>query len=564
LSVPINSVILGTGTIANSAFTSWTPADHIFVDITPQSTKYWTVDTNSGSTQINEQETFYAYGSNGVYTEVSGTLDRIDVRMNLQDSGGLQIISDELSVKLKTDGGIGVDSTGLFVSNYALKFSLSGDSGNDETIIDKEILSITGNSPLATATSATDNITISLSLSSTGGLETTADNKLTLKLNPSGKLSKDSDGLYSQNVSFSISGDNIDTNITQIFNSSEIFTFYGSNAVYSDATSGDSGKIEIGLYLAQNSGLTDAGSALSVLVDSSPGAGNEALTLDANGLSLASSILNSTYGEPTSGAHSTSELYHDKSGALFVCDSGGTPGTWTQLSIGTTFETYDDDPSLDYVLPADADFNGSTRQVGYRIKWRSRFSYKNIQYDTLPWIWFNETANSIKYWVSESKFPIQFGKAFLDGGTFDSNPISVSEGTLTAITTIITANTMAITGEAFYYAYLKSTFDALLFENIYVISEEDTNVSFNYTHDVLNLAHDIGTIAISSGEGIYNYGRALKYFDGEDGFEYSYDLNDKKVLVANFDLFSTEYSHYETTAYCRYVSDADGVITTSP
>jgi hypothetical protein len=43
----------------------------------------------------------------------------------------------------------------------------------------------------------------------------------------------------------------------------------------------------------------------------------------------------STAGRPTSGAHTKGEIYMDSAGALFVCVTGGTPGTWRKVTTTT-------------------------------------------------------------------------------------------------------------------------------------------------------------------------------------------------------------------------------------
>lgn len=564
MTIPSNSILLGTGTISNSAFTSWTPSNYIFVDATPQVLQSWIANTLSGSLTVEEHDTLNLYGQNGINTSVSETENKITYSANIKSDGGLQADSNGLGIKIKTNGGLGVNSTGIFVANNAIDFNLSSDIGDDEQIIDKETLTISVMTGMTSVGSATDVLTVGLSISTTGGLETTPDNKLSLKLSASGKLSKDSDGLYSQPVSFLVSGQTeIVDNIIQTIQESEIFEIYGTNSIYTDNTSGTSGRIEIGMRLDSLPGLTMSGSALAVLVDASPGSGNEAIILDANGLSLASAILNTKYGKPTIGTYATGDFYRDNGGSLFYCDSGGTPGTWSQLSIGVTRVTSDDQDSDNFILPEDSDFNGAQRQRGYRLDWVGGFDYLNEYKNTMPWIWCHESIMPAdrKYWISQSEFPIQFGKLYIPASTENSNPIDVvvSIGSYTDPVPTITVNTVAISAFKAFWSLLENKYDGLFVQDIYASSKVNPTISLNYTYNPFNLKYDLGDLVVASNLGTVAYDGGLEYFiDPAD------ETKSKRIILATFDVFANEYSHRDLSMHCRYINDPDGSLDQTP
>jgi glucose/arabinose dehydrogenase len=41
----------------------------------------------------------------------------------------------------------------------------------------------------------------------------------------------------------------------------------------------------------------------------------------------------STAGKPTTGSHELGELFLDRNGALFVCTTSGSPGTWKTVNV---------------------------------------------------------------------------------------------------------------------------------------------------------------------------------------------------------------------------------------
>jgi len=386
---PANSILLGSGTIVDGSLTTWTPNEDIFVPLS--SITYFKIKDDTENIQyIQSNETLSLIGGNGVETDKTGSLI-LSVSPKLRTNSGLTADTNGLEILLKEYGGLAIDINGLYVeSTTTSDFTLDTDSGSI-IIEDGGDFSILGTTPLVTSVVATDILRINLAKDTQ--VLTVGASGLELILSPTGELEVSVDGLSRTSGNFYVDGDDGSSKI--VTEGDIALSILGTGALN---TSVAANIITTSLAIKSGGGLTTSGGGLTL--DLLAGGG---LVADSGGLYIASYAINTSYGHPISGTHSVGEWFKDASGALWHCDTTGTPGAWSQITVGVSRKS----SGTQYILPLAADFYGSAIPNGYMIKW---VSYPDVtdteSYDnSFTWIWrrdIHDVDGADGYWISEN------------------------------------------------------------------------------------------------------------------------------------------------------------------
>jgi len=398
-SAPLNSIRLGFGVVASSALTSYTTYDESFTALSLSA--YFYLKGNSGITRIvNSKNSVRFAGSDGI--SISNPSDlQFDIDANLYASGGIEELAGGLALKLSPSGGLAKDSDGLYVDTIAAaQFTLSGDSGVDQTITTGNTLSILGSGAIATSINTDKEISITLNLHSESGLQEIND-QLGIKLKADSGLSLSTAGIEKIDSVFYLSAD-VGSNKT--LQSAGTLRIFGQDSITSGRTTGNT--IDVSLVLDSNPGLEQDAAGLKLKLKDGGG-----LELNANGLIDTEYYINNTkYGHPNDEYHEVGDYHRDKSGSLWYCEESGIPGIWTQLDVGNSLEGSE---SAGYELPISTDFYGNFIPPGYKIRWSyinntsSYVSYAN----SFIWSWRLENVeNNIGYWISEDISRVKFKK----------------------------------------------------------------------------------------------------------------------------------------------------------
>lgn len=102
-------------------------------------------------------------------------------------------------------------------------------------------------------------------------------------------------------------------------------------------------------------------------------------------------VRDTKFGPPASGTYVAGDLWIDLAGAVWQCTTGGTPGTWEQITIGNA-ATWSGGGAGD--ITATGQWNGAALLNGYRVRESGEGTW---QYDT-----------TLTRWKSERLFPIAY------------------------------------------------------------------------------------------------------------------------------------------------------------
>jgi len=142
---PANSILLGTGTITGSAFTTFIPSDVFKQSLV--SFRWQLTADNDVKTQINTGDEFAITGDDAMNTTLTSqsgyTRDKMVVDLDLVTNGGLEFIDGKLRVRTKDNYIIYVDDQGRLVGDPA--WFIIGDSGSRQLSESGETMTITGN-----------------------------------------------------------------------------------------------------------------------------------------------------------------------------------------------------------------------------------------------------------------------------------------------------------------------------------------------------------------------------------------------------------------------------------
>jgi hypothetical protein len=156
---PAHSVVLGSGIVENSQFTSFVINDSAFKTTTDAI--LWKLSDQESEEEIYDQDAVLISGGNGIVTSTSFEndennikIEKLNIDVDLADLSGLTFDSDgKMFVKCKSGGVIIIDnldygSTGALIARSpfpSLSWVLLGDSGTGQTVINGSTVQITGN-----------------------------------------------------------------------------------------------------------------------------------------------------------------------------------------------------------------------------------------------------------------------------------------------------------------------------------------------------------------------------------------------------------------------------------
>lgn len=391
---PANSILIGTGNITASAFTTFT--EQTAVTFPPVvTTLLWqlTVDAGVTTQDISDSDTLDFVDDNG--TENSVLNGDVIAKYVLQSSSGLQVDQNQLAILPKPSLTIHTDIDGIYrdiTEVDTFSFTVAGNLGSPQTISKGETLSILGTGAFKT-TSITNGTRIDLNLLSAGGIYVNGSSELAVKVVGGGKLSTGANGLARSLSQFSLVGT---TGTPDTFYEDETIYILGSNAIQTKSEADQ--KLNVDLLLANSteggheSGLKVVNGKLKVAVDPQSN-----IEIGDDGLYVAKRSPAAYYGYPDTGTWVEGDLFTDKSGANWRCITAGSGLTakWLQISVGRSAEVAGT-PNL----PQAATFYGGYRPHSYRI-----LAYDNTTSKIgKVWMWFNwgrENDYEIGFWISE-------------------------------------------------------------------------------------------------------------------------------------------------------------------
>ena len=530
-SAPANSLLLGSGNVSASAFTTWTSNNSAFVSWTTTDRKF-TIQGDSGSGYVHNSDIVTFHNGPGINATVEAP-SKVVFDVNTYAASGISADPTGIFVKLKPGGGLGVGPSGLRTVNGALYFTIQT---NDQVVVPVSgtlPLTITGTAPLSTSATGNNTVHIALALTTNGSFD---DSTNTLVVKRGARIAQDNTGLKRTLSSFTIS-DSL-ANTQTITEQNTLFVQSNTNhAILTDTTNPNSGEVDVSLALQTNGGLDQSAGDLEVLLKTNGG-----VLSGVSGLYLPNNSLGATYGPPIANVHYAGEPYRDAGGALWLCTVLGTPGTWMQVNAAISYSV---DGSNNPRLPIDSEFATGARLVGYRCRWTSKFFYDQQQRNTFPWIW-----TSGGYWISEKSFDANFLKVYSDANSYN---VSVTYDPA-VVQSVVTVNATSATIPAFkkYVFYLGGYYGAFLLENL-VIQFKDNTVGNTAKLYYGNCYDDpdatlVSTISISDGVGTATPNFACAYKTGKQHLfvEMVGDFNENDITAI--------------IGQMRYINDVDGVL----
>jgi len=375
---PSNSLKLGTGVVASSAFTSFSYFSTNFKTVF---SKYFTLSADSGADQeISNGETVSFSSGDGVKL-TTGPSTSLNLAIDLANNSGLEFFDNQLQIKTKSGGIVRANLDGIFLSSPS-SFILEDSYGNNSNISLGLNISIGGIAPFSTAIEDTDVISIYLNLDADGGL-IQGEDWIRIKIVDDGYLILKDDGLARDEVNLTLSGNSgtsqsmeEDDEITLIYNS-------GAPSILTRTKTGE----EIEFYLKYNpEHFEEVSDEFQVNIKENGGilCSTDGLYLDVT----QDLTLQSYYGAPTTGTFQEKHLIRDALGSLFKCVVGGTPGEWMQVEVASS-------ETIPYLYQVNDD---------YRIKYLASSIFSNSSsHPTIDFmIWFKDDAKN--RWVSEHQF----------------------------------------------------------------------------------------------------------------------------------------------------------------
>jgi len=306
---PDHSLKLGTGTIVSSEFTDWTP-EAVFVE-----------DLEIGA----------------------GRDEDITITVNNGDGNQPQLKYNSGTSKWQYSHN-GTDFYDLPVGSSMSSWSIDGDNTAPQAVAEGETATIAGTAPISTTAAATRTVTVSLDNAGVtyAKMQNAAAN--TLLGNPTGgAATMQALALAANKILGRSSAGDIEAKsctdagfaILDDADAAAQRTTLGLDTMATQAKGAvdiDGGAID-GAALGANSAITQ------LIVTN----GELRYARDAN------------CGPPVAGTYVLGDLFLDELGAVWQCTTGGTPGTWVQITAGSAA-----------AAPVAGDFNGGAILDGYR------------------------------------------------------------------------------------------------------------------------------------------------------------------------------------------------------
>ncbi len=376
---PDNSFKLGTGDLdITPSFSSFTSISTTFKNWPDDLT--WTLSGDVDSQTIGIGDVLYVLGGEGVTTENLGS-NELEIALDLKSNDGLQISGGKLLLKLKSGGGLAIDSDGLYATGILevdFNFDVDADEGETENISNDETFEILSDSPMRTYLNSNDEIEVSVLISDESGLQLVAD-QLGIKLHSTNHgLFLTTDGIGRTLAEFLLVGDTGTGTATE--NSS--LRIIGSGSVVSEASATNTLKFKVDA----SSPIVYSGDGLTLTLY---GDSFQTIISDEEGLFVNEKEWGDKYGHNDDSSRLVNgTTLRDRSGALWLYyyDNGIGDYAWIQKEVGSIRSGY---------LPVDDEFYGNSRLDGYRIR--------DLSFTDLVWRWEESTTyGGVEgYWISE-------------------------------------------------------------------------------------------------------------------------------------------------------------------